>query len=107
MRGLTKVASIKRPDADYSAMVAVGWTLLTSIVLASPPAAPGPLTDPQAKPAATSDDVRAAVQRSLPFIEKIGVEWMHTRKCNSCHTVTFLVWSHNAAAAHGLDVDRK
>ncbi len=88
-------------------MNAIGLSLLTSIVLAAPPAAPEPSTDAQAKLAATSDEVRAAVQRSLPYIEKIGVEWINSRKCNSCHTVTFLVWSHNAAAAHGLDVDRK
>src|SRR3569833_3169976 len=88
-------------------MVAIGSTLLTSIVLAAPPTAPEPSTVTQAKSAATPDDVRAAVQRSLPYIERIGVEWMNARKCNSCHTVTCLVWSHNAAAAHGRDVDRK
>ena len=31
---------------------------------------------------------------------------MQERKCNSCHNVTFLVWSHNEAAARGFDVDR-
>ena len=50
--------------------------------------------------------MKEAVQRSLPYIEKVGTEWMTKRKCNSCHVVTFLVWSHNEAAAHGLTVDR-
>lgn len=51
-------------------------------------------------------DARAAVQRSLPFIEKFSTQWMTDKKCNSCHVVTFHVWSHAAAAARGLDVDR-
>jgi hypothetical protein len=52
-------------------------------------------------------NVRAAVERSLPFIERGGTAWMRERSCNSCHAVTFLVWSHNEALAHGLNVDRK
>ena len=55
---------------------------------------------------ATVADIRAAVQRSLPYIEKVGTQWIGERKCNSCHTVTFMIWSHNEAAARGLDVDR-
>src|SRR5205809_1141177 len=42
--------------------------------------------------------VRAAIERSLPYVEKLGTAWMRERKCNSCHNVTFLVWSHNEAA---------
>jgi len=34
------------------------------------------------------------------------VAWMQERKCNSCHNVTFLVWTHNQAAALGFDIDR-
>jgi hypothetical protein len=60
-----------------------------------------------ASPAVTPQAVRAAVERSLPVIEKVGTKWIEDRKCNSCHVVTFMVWSHNAAAAHGLKVDRK
>src|SRR3954471_2116749 len=59
-----------------------------------------------AEPLSTSHNVRIAVQRSLPYIEKFGTAWMRDRKCNSCHNVTFLVWSHSEAAAHGFDVDR-
>lgn len=50
---------------------------------------------------------RAAVQRSLPYLEKISTAWMREKKCNSCHTVTFLLWTYNEAAAHGLQVDRQ
>src|SRR5262245_57606404 len=58
-------------------------------------------------PEPTSRDVRVAVERSLPAIERGGTAWMQERNCNSCHAVTFLVWSHNEALAHGLKVDRK
>src|SRR3954447_344145 len=37
----------------------------------------------------------------------VATTWMRERKCNSCHTVTFLVWSHNEAAARGFNVDRR
>lgn len=60
-----------------------------------------------APPEATPQNIRASVQRSLPYIEKVGTDWMRERKCNSCHNVTFMIWSHNEAAAHGLVVDRK
>jgi hypothetical protein len=56
---------------------------------------------------ATVPAMREAVQRSLPFVEKFSTKWMAEKKCNSCHVVTFHVWSHAAAAAHGLEVDAK
>ncbi len=49
--------------------------------------------------------VRAAVSRSLIFLETEGVAWMRDRGCASCHHVPFLLWSHRTAQAHGLDVD--
>jgi len=44
-----------------------------------------------AAPSATVADMRAAAQRSLPYIENVGTEWMRERKCNSCHAVTFMI----------------
>src|SRR6478609_323185 len=75
------------------------WSLafLTTIISAAV-LAPQPLPTPQ--------NVRVAVKRSLPYIEKVATAWMREQKCNSCHNVTFLVWSHNEAAARGFDVDR-
>ncbi|MCX7422549.1 MAG: terpene cyclase/mutase family protein [Planctomycetia bacterium] len=55
----------------------------------------------------TDAAVRDAVARSLPFLEKGGVEWMEERGCMSCHHVPFLLWSHRAAQSHGLAVDAK
>jgi squalene-hopene/tetraprenyl-beta-curcumene cyclase len=50
-------------------------------------------------------DVRAVIQRSLPYIEKEGVNWMEAKKCDTCHHVTFMTWSLNAAADRGIEVD--
>lgn len=50
-------------------------------------------------------DVRRAVERALPFVEKEGVAWREERKCLSCHTGAFLVWSHREADRRGFAVD--
>ncbi len=52
-----------------------------------------------------ASDVRKAIERSLPFIEKEGVAWKEKRKCSSCHHVPFMIWSHNDARAKGIAVD--
>lgn len=52
-------------------------------------------------------DVRKAIARSLPVIEKASVAWIDKRNCMSCHHVTFMLWSHNEAKAHGVAVDAK
>lgn len=56
---------------------------------------------------APADPARRAVERSLPFIEQKGVQWMRDRKCSSCHHVTFMIWSHREALERGFAVDRK
>src|SRR6185369_16154423 len=53
------------------------------------------------------DRSRAAVERSLPYLEKEGVAWIQKRKCLSCHVVTFLLWTHEEARAKGISVDSK
>ncbi|OAI55175.1 hypothetical protein AYO44_00230 [Planctomycetaceae bacterium SCGC AG-212-F19] len=52
-------------------------------------------------------EVRKAVERSLPFVEKGGVTWMNERGCLSCHNGAFLLWSHNEARRRGIAVDAK
>lgn len=52
-------------------------------------------------------EIRKAVARSLPVIEAASIAWMDKRECMSCHHVTFMLWSHNEAQAHGIGVDAK
>ncbi len=55
----------------------------------------------------STETMRGAVERSLPYLARVGAEWIAEKKCNSCHVVPLLVWSHNEALARGFDVDRK
>src|SRR5262245_55941164 len=48
-----------------------------------------------------------AVERSLPFLEKGGVEWLETKKCASCHAVPMTVWSLSEARRRGFAVNQK
>lgn len=82
-------------------MVACHLAVLAAVL------APGVPSDQPAPPPPAPRDVRGAVRRGLPYVETVAAAWMRERKCNSCHTVTFLVWAHNQAAARGFDVDRK
>jgi hypothetical protein len=88
-------------NASKSALVQFSVIgLLIAASVAVPP-------EPPLSPTPTVQQVRATIERSLPFIEKIGSEWMDKRNCNSCHVVTFQLWSHNAAALRGFDVNRE
>jgi hypothetical protein len=60
-------------------------------------------TAPAADPA--PKDVRAAVEKSLPFLEKSSAAWRADRKCVTCHQVPFTIWALNDAKARGLAVD--
>lgn len=48
---------------------------------------------------------REVVKRTLPFLEKEGVDWMEDRGCVSCHQVPSMLRSLSGAARVGFDVD--
>ena len=52
-------------------------------------------------------DVRKAIERSLPFVEKDGLSWIDRKNCMSCHVVSFMLWAHVEAKAHGIPIDDK
>ncbi len=47
------------------------------------------------------------IERSLPYIQKEGVAWIESRKCISCHVVSFMVWSLEESRTHGISIDTK
>ncbi|HWA97404.1 MAG TPA: prenyltransferase/squalene oxidase repeat-containing protein [Pirellulales bacterium] len=51
------------------------------------------------------DDVRAAVARSLPFLEREGLAWMRENACMTCHQIPMMAWSANTARRHDLPID--
>jgi hypothetical protein len=75
-------------------------TLALLLTLPAADAAPPP------QPAEVSAaEVRRAVERSLPYLEKSSAAWRSERKCVTCHQVPFTVWALTEAKSRGLAVD--
>jgi|GEM_PF-2471058 squalene-hopene/tetraprenyl-beta-curcumene cyclase len=51
--------------------------------------------------------IRKSVEQSIPFVERQGAGWIERKKCVSCHQIPAMVWSLNAAAKRGFDIDAK
>ena len=79
-------------------MQGLGVTLVVMIVAAGQEAPPGAEPTPQ--------EVRAAIGRSLPFLEGEGVAWKETKGCTSCHHVPMMIWTHHEAEKHGFTIDK-
>jgi hypothetical protein len=54
----------------------------------------------------SGSQIRQAVERSLPFLEKEGMAWRTKWNCIACHHVPYLLWAYNEAAARGFVIDR-
>lgn len=52
-------------------------------------------------------EVRRTIERSLPFLENVGVGWNRNYSCLMCHHQPMLIWAHNEARARGIPVDEK
>jgi squalene-hopene/tetraprenyl-beta-curcumene cyclase len=82
--------------------VALLGTLFAAAPEGPPPEAPAPEA-----PAPSVEQVRQAVQRSIPFIQDKGQWWIEKKKCVSCHRVGNMVWSLRAARDRGFKVSRR
>lgn len=51
-------------------------------------------------------DLRASIEKSLPFIDKEGTWWKIEKNCMSCHFISFVTWSQQGALARGISVDK-
>src|SRR5881628_1617989 len=67
-----------------------------------PSAEPAPFPRPAEVSVA---EVRRAVERGLPFLEKSSAAWRSERKCVTCHQVPFAVWALTAGKERGFAVD--
>ena len=79
-------------------MQSLGVMLVAIFVVA------GPEVPPKADP--TPQEVRAAIRRSLPFLESEGLAWKETKGCTSCHHVPMMIWSHYEAEEHGFTINK-
>jgi hypothetical protein len=50
-------------------------------------------------------DIRRAIARAVPFIERGEADWIASKGCMSCHHTAFTVWSLGAAKQKGIVVD--
>jgi hypothetical protein len=67
---------------------------------------PGAELAPAPRPAEVSTaDVRRAVERGLPYVEKSSAAWRSERKCVTCHQVPFTVWALTEAKSRGFAVE--
>ncbi len=55
----------------------------------------------------TPADVRKAIDKSLPYIQRYSDGWIADRGCVSCHVVTFAIWSNQAAKHKGFAVNQQ
>src|SRR5438309_2210624 len=61
---------------------------------------------PQPRPAEVSaKEVRASLEKSLPYLEASSAAWRTERKCVTCHQVPFTVWALTDAKGRGFAVD--
>lgn len=72
------------------------------------PAKNAPVPKPAPPPVQPPSEVklRAVITKGLGFLGKEGETWIEDRKCNSCHHVPGLLWSHREAQRRGFPVDR-
>jgi hypothetical protein len=75
-------------------------TLLLAAALPAAEPAPAPKSAE-----VTVAEVRRAVERGLPYVEKSSAAWRSERKCVTCHQVPFTVWALTEAKARGFAVD--
>jgi hypothetical protein len=62
-----------------------------------------PLPDPEPP---TEAKVREAVARSLVYLQEEAVDWVHDRKCASCHHAPMMIWAVSEARDRGFKVDQ-
>lgn len=55
---------------------------------------------------AVENRARDVVAKSLPYLQQAGQKWIDQKKCVSCHQVSSMVWSLNAASRSGFDIDQ-
>ena len=58
-------------------------------------------------PAPDQAQLRAAITKSLGFLQKEGDAWMGEHDCNGCHHMPELLWSHREAKRRGFAIDEK
>lgn len=80
----------------------IAFSLTSLSLLAAFPACL-PLTAGEIPP----DSIRAAVKRSLPYIQVEGQRWIEEQDCLSCHRVSNMLWALEAAKLAGFETNEE
>ena len=59
------------------------------------------------EPAVQPEGEKEAIRKGLAFVQTKGLDWLHVRKCASCHHVPQMVWVQRDAQARGFAIDEK
>jgi hypothetical protein len=58
-------------------------------------------------PAATTQQVRQAVERAINYTQTESASWLKSRKCAACHHAPLVVWSLGEAERQGYAIDKE
>jgi len=60
-----------------------------------------------ASPAATTEQIRQAVDRAIPYLQNESASWLSTRVCAACHHAGMPFWALSVADRQGYAIDKK
>lgn len=83
-----------------------GQTSVVELLLKSG-AKPGELAPPQALTAKPATSIRAAVERSIPLLQRSDATFLHKAGCVSCHNNTLAAVTVATARKHGVRLDEE
>ena len=63
--------------------------------------------EPVQPPGQKETGEQEAIRKGLAFVQTKGLDWLHVRKCASCHHVAQMVWVQRDAQARGFAIDEK
>ncbi len=81
-------------------------TMLLLLALVAPTADPAAPAEPTALvPAATPEQVTAAIDHGLVYLRDESAKWISEHKCASCHHAPMMVWAYGEAKRRGHKID--
>ena len=107
MSNSTKSFFRQANDASELLIVSVRKFQFTVVALGFLVLPISPISAVNAEPNHSQAKVRSAIERSIPYLEEKGMEWIRDKKCVSCHRVGNMVWSLTEARSIGFKTSEK
>ena len=84
-----------------------GETAIVDLLVKSGAEASGDLYSPPSLKPVAANSIKAAVQRSLPLLQKTGAQFLQNAGCVSCHHNSMTAMTVSAARSHGFAVNEE